>query len=152
MMRWLTNGARTLHQFISDANPPAGYTLVPQLTEILMINGPYFWKLEHGQVSCGFRVMPRHVNRNGVCHGGVIATFADMQMDAYQEALPIPSITGTISLQIDYMASPKPGDWVEGWPEVLNTTRRLLFCQTMLRVGQHPIARGSCVFRIATQD
>ena len=54
----------------------------------------------------------------------------------------------TVSLQLDFMASGKLGDWVEGEMQVLRTTRTLVFAQGLVKSGGVMALRCSGVFKI----
>ena len=87
----------------------------------------------------------------GICHGGMLATFADM-------LLPIGAVTlvpelhnrflPTVSLQLDFMSPARLGDWVEGEMQVLRTTRTMVFMQGLVRSGGVVALRCSGVFKI----
>jgi uncharacterized protein (TIGR00369 family) len=118
-------------------------------------NGPLYYRRagpgEGAGVVLGFRVEERHCNPMGVCHGGMVATLADMALAvnchaqseaAHNRFLP------TISLQIDYMASARLGDWVEARAEVLRATKTMLFVQGIISAGDTAVARVSGIFKI----
>jgi hypothetical protein len=44
--------------------------------------------VNHATRAMGFRVAPRHLNPVGVCNGGAMATFADMQIAAVIAGVP----------------------------------------------------------------
>jgi acyl-coenzyme A thioesterase PaaI-like protein len=54
----------------------------------------------------------------------------------------------TVSLQLDYMASARLGDWVEGEMQVLRTTRTMVFAQGLVKSGDITALRCSGVFKI----
>ena len=113
-------------------------------------NGPLYGKWTGQRVQLGFRVEERHSNPLKMCHGGMLATFADMmipcaaryQHDIERRFLP------TISLQIDYMGSAMVGAWVQGEAEVLRTTRNMLFGQGLVSADGQPALRVSGIFKM----
>ncbi|CAN7747638.1 PaaI family thioesterase [Variovorax sp. LjRoot84] len=113
-------------------------------------NGPLHARWHGGHLLVGFRVGPPHVNPMNACHGGMLATVADILLStAAQYQTPLGRrFLPTISLQIDYLAGAKLGDWVEGRADILRTTRNLLFSQGLLTVDGAPILRASGVFKI----
>lgn len=104
--------------------------------------------LDRGRRLIGFRVGPDHANPVGACHGGAMATFADAQLIAVragrEEGKPH---TPTISLSIDYLAPATIGDWVEAEVQLIRETRTLIFVQSVMRVGDKPVARTSAIYR-----
>lgn len=130
---------------------PAGFRRFRASTGFIGVNGPLFFLHEGPLFKLGFRVEERHCNPMGICHGGMLATFADM-------LLPIGAITlvpelrqrflPTVSLQVDFIASAKLGDWVEGEMQVLRTTRSMVFAQGLVTSGGATAMRCSGVFKI----
>ena len=130
---------------------PPGFKRFRSEQGFIGVNGPLFVLREGPLFKLGFHVEQRHCNPMGVCHGGMLATFADMLM-------PIGAITlvpelhhrflPTVSLQLDFMASAKLGDWVEGEMQVLRTTRTLVFMQGLVKSGGVMALRCSGVSKI----
>lgn len=115
------------------------------------VNGPLYTRLHEGQLQVGFLVEQRHCNPMGNCHGGMLATLADMVCPitahftcdaAKNRFLP------TISLQIDYMASAQLGAWVQAEAQVLRATRTMVFIQGLITAEETVIARVSGIFKI----
>ena len=135
--------------FDSLQAPPPGFRAVRVGGNFIAHNGPLFARLVEGRVQLGFRVEPRHVNPLGNCHGGMLATLADMvipcaamyRSDQERRFLP------TISLQVDYMGAAPLGAWVQGEGEVLRTTRNMLFGQALVSADGQPALRVSGIFK-----
>ncbi len=117
----------------------------------LAVTGPLFTRLHEGRLQVGFLVEERHCNIMGICHGGMLATLADMVCPitahfsceaAKNRFLP------TVSLQIDYLASARKGSWVQAQAEVLRATRTMIFMQGTVAVEEATIARVSGIFKI----
>jgi uncharacterized protein (TIGR00369 family) len=112
-------------------------------------NGPLFGRLRDGRLQLGFRVEARHTNPLNICHGGMLASFADMllpcialyQGDADRRFLP------TISLQIDFLAPAALGAWVQGEGEVLRRTRNMIFVQALVHAEGNTVLRVSGIFK-----
>jgi len=65
--------------------------------------GPVYMHKDGGRL--GFRVASHHLNPVGGCHGGAMATFADMQIAAVRPGLGTKAgHMPTISLSVDYLA------------------------------------------------
>lgn len=86
-------------------------------------------------IKLGFLVQEHHSNGYGACHGGAIASFADMQVLVAKNSPRIKGFhTPTISLSIDYIAPLKVGDWVEMSAEVLKISTNIIFTRALMTV------------------
>lgn len=128
---------------------PAGFRAVRVGGPFIAHNGPLFARLTEGRVQLGFRVESHHTNPLGICHGGMLASLADMLIPC--AAMYRPGIERrflpTISLQVDYMGSAPLGAWVQGEGEVLRTTRNMLFGQALVTADGKPALRVSGIFK-----
>jgi uncharacterized protein (TIGR00369 family) len=98
----------------------------------------------------GFRVDQRHLNPMAVCHGGAMATFADMQVAVVKAGLG--TRTGhmpTIHLDVDYLATAPAGSWVEMEVTLVKTTRNLVFTQALITANGNICARSAGIYRNA---
>ena len=129
-------------------NPPEGFTLLPVQVEADYAAGPYYIGRRDGRPVLGFRVKERHLNPNRVCHGGVIANFADMVSTVLEDEPGMPQIMATITLSVDYMGPTPVGAWVEAMPDSLHVSGRMLFTKTVIAADGVPVARSSGCFRI----
>ena len=131
--------------------PPPGFRALRTAGDFILVNGPLYLYHQGDDVRLGFRVEKRHTNPMGICHGGMLASFCDMLLpisahrvnrEVGMRFLP------TINLQIDYLASAKLGDWVEGRAEVLKVTRSLVFAQGLATANGVPCTRVSGIFKL----
>ena len=130
-------------------DPPQGYKLLPTGVGFNQLLGSVYGRLQDGRLTLGMRISPRHLNPQQSCHGGVIASFADMQAYvAQREAGVMNNITPTVHMSIDYLGPVLLGDWLEGDTTLLKATRNLLFCQTIAKVDEKPVFRSSGIFKI----
>ncbi|GCL61976.1 PaaI family thioesterase [Pseudaquabacterium pictum] len=135
---------------------PEGFKPLPVGGDFIAGNGPLYIrsvvqpdgsKVRH----LGFRVEQRHTNPMGNCHGGMLATFADMMLPmlAHRQAPELRNqFLPTVSLQIDYLAPSPLGAWVQGEAQVLRTTRNLAFVQGLITADGVPALRVSGIFKI----
>ena len=136
---------------------PAGFKAMDFGAGFIGINGPLYMRHERPAdgtplVLMGFRVEMRHTNPMHNCHGGMLASFADMVLpmsihrkgppELRQQFLP------TVSLQLDYLAPAPLGAWVQGEAEVLRVTRSLVFAQGLVSADGTPCLRMSGIFKI----
>lgn len=113
-------------------------------------NGPLYGRLAGDRVQLGFRVEARHTNPLDICHGGMLASFADMLLPCVilyepghqRHFLP------TISLQVDYLGPAALGAWVQGEGQVLRRTRGMVFAQGLVTADEAPAMRISGIFKL----
>ena len=135
--------------------PPAGFRRFRgDKAGFIGVNGPLYFLREGEAFKLGFHVEKRHCNPMGICHGGMLATFADMLL-AIGAVMLVPELhrrfLPTVSLQLDFMASAQHGEWVEGEMQVLRTTRTMVFAQGLAKSGSVVALRCSGVFKIGPQ-
>ncbi|MBI5721632.1 MAG: PaaI family thioesterase [Burkholderiales bacterium] len=135
----------------AEPGVPPGFRRSRAGAGFISLNGPLYFLHEGGQFKLGFRVEARHCNTMGICHGGMLATFADMLLpmgaivqvkELHDRFLP------TVSLQVDYIGPAKLGDWVEGEMQVLRTTRAMVFAQGLATSSGAVALRCSGVLKI----
>lgn len=116
----------------------------------LDFNGPLYGKWTPERVYLGFRVERRHSNPLDICHGGMLATLADMLVPCANVYRPggVRQFLPTISLQLDYMGPARLGAWVQGEAQVLKTTRNMLFGQGLITADGELALRFSGVFKL----
>jgi uncharacterized protein (TIGR00369 family) len=135
-----------------DAGPPAGFVpLVLDDNPFMDLVGPLYGHRDEGlagRLVLGVRVQPRHCSPSGYCHGGMLATLADMLVVLGCNVQADPGrFMSTVSLSTDFLA-PVPCDaWIEGRLEVLRATRNLIFCQGLFRVDGQPVLRVDGIAR-----
>ena len=129
---------------------PSGFRRISLGGGFMAHNGPLYARWTGERVLLGFRVEERHTNPLKICHGGMLATFADMLVpcaNMYQSTLER-RFFPTISLQIDYMSPAPLGAWVQGQADILRTTRNMLFGQGLVTADGEPALRMSGIFKM----
>lgn len=129
---------------------PAGFRPAPIGGAFIQHNGPLWARLVDDRLQLAFQVAPHQVNPLNICHGGMLATFADMLVPMaalYQGHEGERRFLPTISLQLDYLASAPLGAWVIGEADILRRTRNLVFGQGVARVNGEAILRVSGIFK-----
>jgi acyl-coenzyme A thioesterase PaaI-like protein len=118
----------------------------------IQVNGPLYGKRDGGYFLLGFRVEERHCNPARICHGGMLMTFADMQLPfgVRLQTNVDPGFLPTVSLSAEFMAPAPLGSWIEGRTEVLKTTRNLAFAQCLVTADGSPVLRASGIFKVAS--
>ncbi len=130
---------------------PDGFKPMTMGGDFIGINGPIYIRHQGPLVQLGLRVEQRHCNPMGNCHGGMLASFADMvlPLSIHRKAPQIGNkFLPTISLQIDYLAPAPLGAWLSGEAEVLRVTRRMVFAHGLVSADGEPAVRISGIFKI----
>jgi uncharacterized protein (TIGR00369 family) len=133
---------------------PGGYEVVKrsQGTGFGGLVGPFYAKREGRAISLGLRIEQRHLNSRGTCHGGLLATLADVALGYACVAAGEDGQSRnfvTIDLSIEYMAGTQAGDWLYSEVQVLNADSRTAAAAGHLLVDGMPVARISANFRMA---
>jgi uncharacterized protein (TIGR00369 family) len=115
--------------------------------------GPFYTRRQGNDLSLGLRIEGRHCNSRGTCHGGLLATLADM---ALGYACALAGDTGgekrnfvTVDLSLQYLASTNVGDWVQSEVTVLTPGSRTASAAGHLLANGEPVVRISANFRMA---
>jgi uncharacterized protein (TIGR00369 family) len=138
---------------LDHAVPEGFHPLNLAASGFISVNGPLYAFHDDGVLRVGMRVESRHCNPTGVCHGGMLATVADMVLGfgvAVQGG--IDSFMPTINLTCDYIAPAPEGCWLEGTAEVVRTTRNLAFANIMLTADSTPCVRGNGILKIPSEN
>ena len=127
---------------------PRGFRLIPRLSPFNALVGPLYQRRRRGEELCiGVRIAAKHMNSRGICHGGVLATLADlslgyaMHVNAGGKASFV-----TAHLAIDYAGAARLGDWVESAVEIHRVGTRLAFANGYLVAAERRIVRASAIF------
>ena len=134
----------------SDAGPPSGFTPREGGNPFNELTGPFYWRREGVQRVIGLRVLEKHCNRNGVMHGGMLATLADTALGhtlRYQSDPPRGMVTATLT--VNFAGSARVGDWLEARVDVQKHGSRLSFANCYIHCGEKRIGHASAVFATA---
>jgi acyl-coenzyme A thioesterase PaaI-like protein len=132
----------------ADTDVPEDFTPLLTAGQFVGVNGPIYMRVSDR--SLGFRVRPAHCNPIGICHGGWLATFLDMQLPASARhgADPIDGFPATVSLSLDYISGVEVGSWVEGRATILDRKGSLIFTQAVATSFGSIVVRGSGVYKV----
>ncbi|TNE63111.1 MAG: PaaI family thioesterase [Alphaproteobacteria bacterium] len=133
-------------EMIAGANPPEGYEPIVSSSPFGWENGPIFHKATDDGYWRGFRVAERHINAAGICHGGMMMTFADVLMASAilrHERAPIV----TVRLTTDFIGAAYLGDWVEGDADMNAMDDGLIAVRGIIRVKGRPVASVEGLFK-----
>lgn len=94
-----------------------------------------------------FQVREDHLNGVGVCHGGVMSVFADLQLCAIVQFDDVQKHAPTIHLSVDYLAPVPLGSLVEMHVTLARRTRTMFFTHALMTVSDEPVARSTAIYR-----
>ncbi len=137
----------------ADPRNPEGFTRLRLPGPFVDVNGPILASFSEDRLRLGLRLEGRHCNAAGICHGGMLATFADVQIAigiVVQSGLR--AFLPTVSLSVDFVAPGRAGDWVQGETEVIRVSRNLAFGSCILSAGGAALARASAVYKVPGRE
>jgi acyl-coenzyme A thioesterase 13 len=131
---------------------PEGFQLVqrPRPNPFNELVGPFYSKRQGKDISLGLRIEERHTNSRGICHGGLLATMADLALGYACLAIGGQTSFVTVNLSLDFAGSAKAGDWVESQAEVQKTGARLAFANCYLVANGVRIVRANAIFALSS--
>lgn len=106
-------GRKATAEMIAAADPPSGFGAILSNSAFGWENGPIFEHQGAEGRRRGFRVAERHINAGGICHGGMIMTFADILLATAVLDVASPPFV-TVRMTTDFMDAARLGEWVEG--------------------------------------
>jgi len=136
---------------------PEGFSHHPMSAEaekFLTSLGPWYFKdqvHDNGKVEkiFGICIEDRHTNIWGLAHGGMLISMADSALGYnLSRATSPPQKLVTVHLNADFIASPKPGDWVHTEMKIHKIGAKMSFADCYLKVGEKLILRTSGVFTV----
>ena len=128
---------------------PEGFTPRPLGGGFLQAVGPIHVKQENGRNAFGLLVEEVHCNAMGMCHGGMLASLADVVLGiGGLEQAGVGGFFITVSMTQDFLAPAPLGAWLEARVELLKATRRLMFVQGIFTVEGAPVLRANGVFQL----
>jgi uncharacterized protein (TIGR00369 family) len=109
--------------------------------------GP-IWRREKPELRWGFTVEPKHLNRAGNLHGGMLMTFADQSM-----AMTARQATGgkrhaTIELNTQFIDAVRLGQFVEAEAKVVRATRSVVFMEVKMFVNDRIVVSANGIWKI----
>src|SRR5688572_590621 len=126
---------------------PEDFRRIERLSPFNALVGPLYERRDGDAVSIGLAIEEKHTNSRGVCHGGVLATLADLALGyAMLAKSGDKGSFVTAQLSVDYAGAAKLGDWIESRVEIQRVGARLAFANCYLISGATPIVRASAIF------
>ncbi len=127
--------------------PPEGFTQITDPPGFDAMVGPYYRKQTDDGLVHGFLAEARHINPRGVIHGGMLMTFIDRTLGSLVWQAIDGRACATVSLNTDFLAPARPGDWIECRGQVTRQTRALVFVRGELTAGDRTLMTASGIWK-----
>jgi uncharacterized protein (TIGR00369 family) len=126
---------------------PEGFRRIERLSPFNALVGPLYERRDGESVSIGLVIEEKHTNSRGICHGGVLATLADLALGYAMLAKSGDKGSFlTAHLAVDYAGAARTGDFIESKVEIQRVGARLAFANCYLVANEKPIVRASAIF------
>ncbi|MFC3227983.1 PaaI family thioesterase [Marinibaculum pumilum] len=143
-----------------SAGPPPGFHRLEMPRGFISVNGPLYMRQDPGDASAGIApsvalgmlVEAKHGNPRGVCHGGMMMTFADILLAiVVRHAEPQLGMMPTVSMSTDFLAGAPVGSFLTGTGRLLKRTRKLAFAEGRVMAGETLALRVSGILKIPSR-
>jgi len=134
-------------EMIAAANPPEGFSSILSNSTFGWENGPIFERKGADSAIRGFRVAERHTNAGGMCHGGMMMTFADILLATAVMRVANPPFV-TVRLTTDFIDGAKLGEWVEGEAEPFSVFDGVVPVSCVIKASGRTVATASGLFKL----
>jgi uncharacterized protein (TIGR00369 family) len=110
--------------------------------------GPFWTRVQDGTRRYAFVVEERHLNGNGVVHGGMLMTFMDQSigMTVWEAIGRKPC--ATIQLNVQFVSGAQLGDVIEADSSIVRETRSLIFTRGVLRRGDDVVLAADGIWKV----
>jgi acyl-coenzyme A thioesterase PaaI-like protein len=126
---------------------PGGYAEIPPISAFARHLGPLYERTGKDGYTRAFRVAPNHTDGEGVCHAGMLMSFADTTLGHAVTRARGPE-WATVRLVTDFIAAAQLGEWVEGLGEVAGINGDLVVVRGRIWCGERTIMIGAGVFKM----
>jgi len=111
--------------------------------------GPVWLRDVEGERAVGLIVAEYHCNDyHGALHGGALMTLADIGLGFGVSRAINGAPCVTASLQTQFIASARLGDFVVCRPEVIRTSRHLVFVRGLVTAGDVTVASAEGIWKV----
>lgn len=104
---------------------------------------------ERQLLSPRFAFLPaaHHANHAGVVHGGMLMTLSDQILGLTVRANAGTHAVVTVSLSCQFVTAGRPGNWIEGWAEIIHRAGKLFFIRGTLMSEGMPVMTSSGIWK-----
>ncbi len=126
---------------------PEGWAVRPTKAFATHI-GPFYSPPDGDALGCGFIASPKHGNKRGVVHGGMIMSAFDVALGNASWTASAGRPCATVQLNISFVGAVKMGDFVFVRAEIVKATRSMVFLRGTMLVGDRVVATADGVWKI----
>ena len=132
---------------------PQGFEQLPEGLGYTDTLQPSYRRIDGTAVSFGLLVQPQHCNMMGICHGGVLATLADITAGTgVNLARGMKAGSPTVNLSLDYIAAGRLGEWLQANVEQVTVKRRFGFCSGAIYNASGIVTRFNGTFYLPDHE
>ena len=119
---------------ITDTAIPEGFEEMEPYGPSHEMIGPMYVLYRGDKTVVGIRMAEKHRNKGTIVHGGILAFLVDTVMTRACGRIREPDAWfATTTLNNEFIAAAKPGDWIEAEVEVLRQGRNVIFLDCQVR-------------------
>jgi acyl-coenzyme A thioesterase PaaI-like protein len=133
---------------MTSSSVPEGFQPYHARSPFMEKLGPLFYKEDGGDLIYGFFAEEGHTNSNGIVHGGMLLSFLDDVLGHIVWRSLGERRCATISLNCDFVASAKRGDWVETRSKISRKGLAVVFMHGELLVKGERILSADGIWKI----
>ena len=111
--------------------------------------GPYFYRHANQSLTFSFPTLAKHLNRNGVIHGGALMTFVDRVCGMTVRETTSTTQTATIQLNYNFIDAVVAGDVVTTTPQITREASLSVFISAKLQVHDRLVAEATGIWKKA---
>ena len=131
---------------------PDGYRKLGWHAGFDVLIGPmYFSRDAEGNFKFITKILDKHLNANGVAHGGFSMTLTDIFFGTLAFVASGKKLTSTVSLNCNFVSPGLEGEIVECEAKVIRTTRSMVFIDGNLMSNDKVIVSASGIWKILNQ-
>ncbi len=125
-----------------------GWEEIPGADGFFGLLGPHWQKIEDGVCSLGVFIIDKHLNRNGVVHGGMLASLADTAMGLTARQRDMERWHATIQLDLHYISAAQAGEFLVAQCAVRRSTRSVSFVNADLFSDGRLVATAQGIWKV----
>ena len=131
---------------------PEGYRKLGWHAGFDVLIGPmYYTRDNEGNFKFITKILDKHLNANGVAHGGFSMTLTDIFFGTLAFVASGKKLTSTVSLNCNFVSPGLQGEIVECEAKVTRTTRSMVFIDLNLMSKDKVIVSASGIWKILNQ-
>ncbi|TNE37878.1 MAG: PaaI family thioesterase [Alphaproteobacteria bacterium] len=136
---------------------PPGYEIMTLFDPFEAFVGPFFDKRVpqdgpgfdgKGELWASFFIDERHVNTQGICHGGMLMSFADATLGIIAWRINNQNPSVTLSMQTNFLKAGRIGDLVEVRPRLERKASGILFASGSFEVNGEPLFTATSLWKL----